>query len=124
MRRENPLRFKGKVALLVNRGSASASEIAAAALQESKRAVVIGRKTAGAVLTSQFVSVGDGYSMQIPVGDYKTAKGVRLEGTGVTPEVEVLSPSSRTVESVAATRCVIWLASFIAGCSPTIRGKP
>ena len=35
-----------------------------------------------------------------------------------------LSPSSSTVESVAATRCAIWPASFIAGCSPTIRGKP
>jgi carboxyl-terminal processing protease len=108
--KENPMRYRGKVALLANRGSASASEIAAAALHESKRAVLLGRKTAGAVLTSRFVDVGEGFSLQIPIGDYKTAKGVRLEATGVKPDIELpagaSSPASfgQTDEGIEAAR--------------------
>lgn len=87
--RDNPLRYTGKVALLVDRGSASASEITAAALQENKRATLVGRRTAGAVLVSTFAQLDEGFSLQHPISDYKTAKGVRLEKTGVTPDIEM-----------------------------------
>lgn len=93
--RENPLRFKGQIAVLTDRGSASASEITAAALQEMRGAIVIGRQSLGAVLTSTYRDVGEGYSLQFPISDYKTQKGVRLEKNGVKPQVELSVDDTR-----------------------------
>jgi len=81
--------FMGSLAVLINRGSASASEITAAALQELRGAKVIGTKTAGAVLASVFRNISDGFSVQYPVSDYVTIKGKRLEKGPVVPDVEV-----------------------------------
>ena len=84
--------FTGKVAVLVNRFSASASEIAAAALHDSLGAPIVGTKSAGAVLASIIVPASNGYMLQFPIQDYVTANGVRLEGNGVTPDFEVSEP--------------------------------
>jgi carboxyl-terminal processing protease len=81
--------FTGRIAVLTNRGSASASEICAAALQENVGAVVVGQRTAGAVLASVFGRLPHGFEMQYPVQDFVTAKGVRLEGNPVRPDAEV-----------------------------------
>ncbi|MCW5946733.1 MAG: PDZ domain-containing protein [Fimbriimonadales bacterium] len=81
--------FKGQIAVLVNRGSASASEIAAAALKEQGNAVIVGTRTAGAVLASVFGRLPHGFQLQYPVNDYVTAKGVRLERNPVVPDAEV-----------------------------------
>jgi carboxyl-terminal processing protease len=80
--------FAGKVAVLINRGSASASEIAAAALKENSGAVLVGSRTAGAVLASTFRRLPEGFSLQYPVSDYVTIKGVRLEGNPLLPDAE------------------------------------
>lgn len=80
--------YKGKVAVLVNRGSASASEIFAAAMQDVAGAKVIGAATRGAVLASTYGRLPGGYELQFPVSDYVTIKGVRLEGNPVKPDVE------------------------------------
>ncbi|MBU6414444.1 MAG: PDZ domain-containing protein [Planctomycetes bacterium] len=84
-------RFEGKVAVLINRGSASASEIAAAALRDCVDAKIIGSPTAGAVLVSTFVKLPGRYAMQVPLSEYVTIKGQRLEGNPVKPDVEVAS---------------------------------
>jgi len=81
--------FAGKMAVLINRGSASASEIAAAALKENADAKVIGTQSAGAVLSSVFQKIAEGFSLQIPVSDYITIKGTRLEAHPIKPDVEV-----------------------------------
>ncbi|MBI1332991.1 MAG: hypothetical protein GC165_08930 [Armatimonadetes bacterium] len=81
--------FKGKIAVLINRGSASASEICTAALKENVDAKVIGTRSAGAVLSSVFTKLTEGFSIQIPVSDYVTIKGVRLEANPIQPDVEV-----------------------------------
>ncbi len=81
--------FEGQIAVLVNRGSASASEIAAAALKEQGGAVVVGTRTAGAVLASVYGRLPHGFQLQYPVNDYVTAKGVRLERNPVVPDAEV-----------------------------------
>ncbi|HVL39634.1 MAG TPA: S41 family peptidase [Fimbriimonadaceae bacterium] len=84
--------FKGKVAVLINRGSASASEICASALREHLAATVVGSRTAGAVLASVFRSLPHGYELQYPVSDYVSFKGVRLEKNPVVPDIEVTEP--------------------------------
>ena len=81
--------FAGKIAVLINRGSASASEICAAALKETADAKVIGTQSAGAVLSSVFRKLVEGFSIQYPVSDYVTIKGVRLEANPIKPDVEV-----------------------------------
>jgi carboxyl-terminal processing protease len=81
--------FSGKIAVLINRGSGSASEICAAALRECTDAKVIGTASAGAVLASVFKKLPEGFSIQYPVSDYITIKGMRLEKNPVKPDHEV-----------------------------------
>ncbi|MDP3371009.1 MAG: S41 family peptidase, partial [Brevundimonas sp.] len=75
------------VAVLVDANSRSAAELTPAALQEARRAVVIGAPTAGAVLISQETSLPDGGRLSLSRADFVTAGGVRLEKRGVTPDV-------------------------------------
>jgi carboxyl-terminal processing protease len=81
--------FTGPVAILTDEGTASASEILAAGLQEGRRAVVIGDSTLGAVLPSVVQALPGGAVMQYVVADFKTPKGVMLEGRGVQPDKRV-----------------------------------
>jgi carboxyl-terminal processing protease len=79
--------FAGKIAVLINRGSASASEIACAALKECRDAVVVGAKSAGAVLASVYKKLPGGFELQYPLQDYVTIKGVRLEANPREPDL-------------------------------------
>lgn len=80
-------RYAGRVAVMVDDRSASAAEIFSAVLQEHGRAIIVGRKSAGAVLASRFYRLPDGGELQLSVEDYMTPKGRRLEGAGVVPDV-------------------------------------
>jgi len=82
--------FLGPVAILTDEGTASASEILAAGLQESRRAVVVGDSTLGAVLPSVVEALPGGAVMQYVVADFKTPKGVLIEGRGVQPDKRVV----------------------------------
>ncbi len=81
--------FKGNVVVLVNAFSGSASEIAAAALHDLIGANIVGQKSAGAVLVSVITPATNHFTLQYPIMDYVTIRGVRLEGTGVEPQVTV-----------------------------------
>jgi len=89
--------FLGPLAILTDEGTASTSEMFAAGLQEAKRAVVVGDSTLGAVLPSVVQQLPGGAVMQYVVADFKTPKGVMLEGRGVQPD-------RRVVETRAAFR--------------------
>jgi carboxyl-terminal processing protease len=80
--------FAGKLAVLINRGSASASEICAAALKEISGAPIVGGRSAGAVLASVYGRLPHGFEIQYPITDYVTAKGIRLEGNPLVPDYE------------------------------------
>lgn len=80
--------FKGKVAVLTSRASASASEICAAALREAKKAPIVGTKTAGAVLVSRIIPLPQGFEMKVPTADFYTANYRRLEGNPLEPDAE------------------------------------
>jgi sarcosine oxidase subunit alpha len=82
--------FTGPLAILTDEGTASASEMLAAGLQEAKRAVVVGDTTLGAVLPSVVEALPGGAVMQYVVADFKTPKGVLLEGRGVQPDRRVV----------------------------------
>jgi carboxyl-terminal processing protease len=81
-------RYTGRVAVLINGGTGSASEMMAAALREHRGARVIGTKSAGAVLASLMRPISNGFMLQYPVTDYVTFKGLRIEGAGIVPDAE------------------------------------
>jgi len=76
------------VAVLVDGNSRSAAELTPAALQEARRAVVVGEQTAGAVLISQETRLPDGGRLTLSRADFVTSGGVRLEKRGVTPDMQ------------------------------------
>lgn len=82
--------FRGPVYVLTNRRTASASEPLVWHLQ-SIGATLVGEPTAGAMLSSNRFDVGDGWYLILPVADYHTAQGERLEGHGVTPDYSTAS---------------------------------
>lgn len=77
------------VVVLVDDGSASASEIFSGVLQEQKRAKVVGKKTAGAVSVAKTVELPHDAAMGVTVCQFFTAAGKKLEKEGVTPDVVV-----------------------------------
>ncbi len=81
--------YDGPLALLVDGCSASTAEIMAGGLQDLGRARIFGTRTAGAALPSQVVRLPNGDGFQYATADYVTTSGRRLEGVGVTPDVEV-----------------------------------
>lgn len=81
------------VAVLVDDQSRSAAELTPAALQEARRAVIVGAPTAGAVLISQETRLPDGGRLTLSRADFVTSGGVRLEKHGVTPDVAAAAPS-------------------------------
>ena len=98
--------FGGKLAVIVDADSGSAAELFARVIQLEKRGVVIGDRTAGAVMESKLYSREMGaqfsvfYGITITETDLIMADGQSLEGTGVVPDEAVLP----TAEDLAAGR--------------------
>ena len=77
------------MAVLVNGDSYSAAEFFAAALSEREWATVVGEQTTGKGYYQVTYSLPDGSAVGLSIGKYFTAKGVSLEGVGITPDVVV-----------------------------------
>jgi carboxyl-terminal processing protease len=84
-----PPRFQGPVFVLTSGRSLSAAEIAADALKSIGRAKIVGEKTPGAVLSSKLFDIPGGFHLRVPIADYYSITGARLEGFGVTPDIAV-----------------------------------
>lgn len=89
------------LAVLINRGSASASEVTVGALRDAGRAILVGQRTAGAVASSQVFPLPDGGGLQIAVAAATTAdSATQLDGVGVDPDV--LTAEMRTLADYRA----------------------
>lgn len=84
--------FTGRMLILVDSETASASEIFARLMQLNQRATVYGDQTMGAVMASQYFSYDYGVGASITVSDFVLHNGERLEKAGVRPDVFVVPP--------------------------------
>ena len=80
--------------VLVNEGTASASEIVAGALQDRERAVVIGMTTYGKGSVQEVVPLTDSSALKLTIAAYLTPDGHNINGHGIEPDVEVDDVSS------------------------------
>lgn len=78
-----------KTAVLVNKGSASASEIFSGALQDRSAGKIIGEKTFGKGSVQELVELSDGSAAKITVAKWLTPNGKTINGEGVTPDIEI-----------------------------------
>jgi carboxyl-terminal processing protease len=86
-RNEKPRNYP--IIVLVNGGSASASEIVAGALQDNKRALVLGTKTFGKGSVQTILPLSDGSGLRLTTAKYYTPSGKSIQLSGIMPDIKV-----------------------------------
>jgi carboxyl-terminal processing protease len=81
-------RFDGPVYVLTSKWTASAAELATDALKSSNRAIIIGEKTAGEMLSQKIYDIPGGFHLSLPIADYYSVVHGRIEGVGIKPDIE------------------------------------
>ncbi len=86
------------IVVLVNGGSASASEIVAGALQDNKRALILGSRTFGKGSVQTILPLSDGSGLRLTTARYYTPNGTSIQSSGITPDLEIAYEMSEKAE--------------------------
>ena len=89
------------IVVMINEGSASASEILAGALQDHHRAIVLGEKSVGKGSVQTVIPLGDFGAMRLTTARYYTPSGRSIQAKGIEPDVEVKPAEVKEFESYA-----------------------
>lgn len=94
--------YRGRVVVLIDEYCFSASEALASVVKETGVATLIGRRTTGAMLSANPVAIEGDWTLLLPVWDFRTAQGVRVEGKGVEPAITVKYREDKDADIEAA----------------------
>ena len=75
------------IVVLMNKGSASASEIVAGALQDHKRAIIMGQESFGKGSVQSMLGLNDGFGLKLTTARYYTPSGKSIQATGISPDI-------------------------------------
>ncbi len=81
--------YRGRIAVLIDENCFSSTEAFAAEVKETRAGTLVGRRTAGAMLGADYVSLADDWKLVLPVMNFRTAGGMKVEGVGVEPDIIV-----------------------------------
>jgi carboxyl-terminal processing protease len=90
--------YKFKLAVLINEGSASASEILSGALQDHDRAAIFGTKSFGKASVQTIIPLPDGSGLRLTTAYYYTPKGRHIQKTGIHPDVDMTAEVQKQLD--------------------------
>ncbi|WP_315926090.1 S41 family peptidase [Mesorhizobium sp. SP-1A] len=109
--------------VLINGGSASASEIVAGALQDMKRATVVGTQSFGKGSVQTIIPLGENGALRLTTALYYTPSGKSIQGTGITPDIKVDQPLPPDLQGRDVTRGESDLKGHIKGVDENDKGS-
>ena len=105
--KEQPDDIDVPLVVLINAGSASASEIVAGALRDQNRALTMGERSFGKGSVQNIIPLSDGSGLKLTVALYYTPNGSSIQAEGIVPDVEVVFEPPRQDEKANQTRFMV-----------------
>ena len=90
--------------VLINQGSASASEIVAGALQDHKRAIIMGTKSFGKGSVQTIIPSGEDVALKLTTAKYYTPSGRSIQKTGIDPDILVEQAELKKVDELSGRK--------------------